>query len=71
MSDDDLFMECVRSLAKIHGMPYDEVNKLFMRGVVKRWDLDENALGAFTWFGPHQVRKTKIKLNNSYRLFHY
>ena len=55
MSDEDLIEECVRSMAKIHSMPYDQVKKLLLKGVVKRWDLDENALGAFTMFHPFQV----------------
>ena len=55
MSDDDLIDECVRSLAKIHNYSYDKVNKLLLKGVVKRWDMDENALGAFTLFSPFQV----------------
>ena len=37
-------------------MPYEQVKKLLMKGVVKRWDLDENALGAFTMFHPFQVK---------------
>ena len=56
MSDDDLIDECVKSLAKIHKYSYDKVNKLLLKGVVKRWDMDENALGAFTMFNPFQVR---------------
>ena len=55
MSDDDLIDECVRSLAKIHNYSYDKVHKLLLKGVVKRWDMDENALGAFTLFSPFQV----------------
>ena len=55
MSDDDLIDECVKSLAKIHNYSYDKVNKLLLKGVVKRWDMDENALGAFTMFNPFQV----------------
>ena len=55
MSDDDLIDECVKSLAKIHNYSYDKVNKLLLKGVIKRWDLDENALGAFVMFNPFQV----------------
>ena len=55
MSDDDLIDECVKSLAKIHKYSYDKVNKLLLKGVVKRWDMDENSLGAFTMFNPFQV----------------
>jgi hypothetical protein len=55
MSDDDLIDECVKSLAKIHNYSFDKVNKLLLKGVVKRWDMDENALGAFTMFNPFQV----------------
>ena len=58
MSDDDLIDECVKSLAKIHNYSYDKVNKLLLKGVVKRWDMDENALGAFTLFSPFQVNTT-------------
>jgi hypothetical protein len=56
MSDDDIFDECVKSLATIHNYSYDKVNNLLLKGVVKRWDMDENALGAFTSFYPFQVR---------------
>ena len=56
MSDVDLIDECVKSLAKIYKYSYDKVNKLLLKGVVKRWDLDENALGAFVMFNPFQVR---------------
>ena len=55
MSDDDLIEECIKSLAKIHKLSYDYVKKLFMKGVVKRWDLDEFSLGAFTVFKAYQV----------------
>ena len=55
MSDNDITNECLRSLAKIHGMEFKEVQNLYMKGIVKRWDLDEFALGAFTLFHPHQV----------------
>ena len=58
MNDNDLIQECLRSLAIIHKKSNDEIKRLFMNGIVKKWDLDENALGAFTLFGPHQVRKT-------------
>jgi len=54
MSDDDVVKECIRTLATIHDMPFDKVKKLFMKGVVKRWALDEYTLGAVTMFGPHQ-----------------
>ena len=57
MSDDDLIEECVKSLAKIHSLSYNHVKKILLKGVVKRWDLDENALGAFTMFHPFQVCK--------------
>ena len=55
MSDVDLIDECVKSLAKIYNYSYDKVNKLLLKGVIKRWDLDENALGAFVMFNPFQV----------------
>ena len=55
MSDEDLIEECVRSLAKIHFMQYHQLKQMLLKGVVKRWDLDENALGAFTMFHPYQV----------------
>ncbi len=55
MSDEILIDECVKSLAKIHSMSYDAVKRKLMDGVVKRWDLDEYALGAFTMFHPFQV----------------
>lgn len=57
MSDNDIINECLRSLAKIHGMEFRDVQDLYMKGVVKRWDLDEFAIGAFTLFHPHQVRQ--------------
>ena len=56
MSDDEIFDECVKALATIHNYSYDKVNNLLLKGVVKRWDMDENALGAFTKFYPFQVR---------------
>ena len=56
MSDVDLIDECVKSLAKIYKYSYDKVNKLLLKGVVKRWDLDENALGGFVMFNHFQVR---------------
>ena len=55
MSDNDVIEECVRSLATIHGMKYREVKRKLVRSVVKRWDLDENQLGAFVLFNPLQV----------------
>ena len=55
MSDHDLINECVRSLAKIHNISYEKVKMLLINGVVKRWDTDEFALGAFTMFKPLQV----------------
>ena len=55
MSDQDLINECVRSLAKIHSLSYQKAQNLLLKGVVKRWDLDEYALGAFTSFQPLQV----------------
>ena len=58
MSDVDLIDECVKSLAKIYKYSYEKVNKLLLKGVVKRWDMDENALGAFTLFSPFQVNTT-------------
>ena len=54
MSDEDLINECVRSLAKIHSLSYDKVKLMLLKGVVKRWDLDEYALGSFTMFKPMQ-----------------
>ena len=59
MSDDDLIDECIRSLAKIHNMEYDIVKKMYLKGVVKKWDLDEFTLGAFTVFEPYQVNCLK------------
>ena len=57
MSDEDIIHECLTSLAKIHSLDYKRVQALYMKGVVKRWDLDELALGAFTVFQPAQVLK--------------
>jgi len=65
MSDDDLIDECVKSLAKIHNYSYDKVNKLLLKGVVKRWDMDENALGAFTMFNPFQYTQIDDDLRKS------
>lgn len=55
MSDDDLIEECLKSLATVHNLPLDYTKKLFVHGVVKRWDLDEFTLGAFAEWMPYQV----------------
>ena len=41
-------------MALIHDIKYDELKKIFINGKVKKWDLDENALGAFAFLKPHQ-----------------
>ena len=56
MTDEDLIDECIKSLAKVHNMDYDTVRNMYLKGVVKKWDLDEFTLGAFTVFEPYQVR---------------
>jgi len=65
MSDADLIDECVKSLAKIYKYSYDKVNKLLLKGVVKRWDMDEYALGAFTMFYPFQYTQIDDDLRKS------
>ena len=55
MTDEDLIEECIKSLAKVHNMDYDTVRNMYLKGVVKKWDLDEFTLGAFTVFEPYQV----------------
>jgi monoamine oxidase len=55
MTDSDIIDECLRSLATIHHKTITEIKTLFMEGIVKKWDLDEFALGAFAMFAPYQV----------------
>ena len=55
MTDEDLIDECIKSLAKVHNMDYEAVRSMYLKGVVKKWDLDEFTLGAFTVFEPYQV----------------
>ncbi len=55
MTDDDIIEECLRVIAIVHDMTYDETKKLFVEGMTKKWDLDPLSLGGFTMFNPYQV----------------
>ena len=55
MADEDIINECLRAMAKIHNKTFEDIRNLYMKGIIKRWDLDEFALGAFTMFRPLQV----------------
>ena len=66
MTDEDLIDECIKSLAKVHNMDYDAVRNMYLKGVVKKWDLDEFTLGAFTVFEPYQVSWHNCKFYSTY-----
>lgn len=55
MGDEWVIEECLRGVAKIHGLTYKAVQMQFIRGVVKNWGLDPNTLGAFVFARPHFV----------------
>ena len=62
MSDDDVIAECLRDLAKIHQRALKYVKRQFRSGVVKRWGVDENSLGAVAYFGPYQYEELEAAL---------
>ncbi|KAM9469039.1 L-amino-acid oxidase-like [Clarias gariepinus] len=51
MSDDQLKLEVLNDLIKIHGR---HIQDLYIGGVVKKWGLDPYSLGAFALFTPYQ-----------------
>ena len=57
MTDEEVIKETIEGVAELHNQTFKYVNELFLRGVVKRWSLDENTLGAFASFYPYQVRR--------------
>ena len=61
--DNDIIMECLRNVAVIHKMKYRRVRELFFRGLVKKWQLDPYAKGAFAFGSPFHVN---LSLNPSW-----
>ena len=57
MEDRDIIDECIKVLAQIHDLTYDETKKLYVEGQVKKWDLDPMSLGGFAIWLPYQVSK--------------
>nr|XP_028569573.1 L-amino-acid oxidase-like isoform X1 [Podarcis muralis]XP_028569574.1 L-amino-acid oxidase-like isoform X1 [Podarcis muralis]XP_028569575.1 L-amino-acid oxidase-like isoform X1 [Podarcis muralis]XP_028569576.1 L-amino-acid oxidase-like isoform X1 [Podarcis muralis] len=45
----------LRDLSTIHRRPLKELRRLCSRWVVKKWNLDPHAMGAFTLFRPYQL----------------
>lgn len=62
MRDEDIFDECLRVLSEVHQISYDTIRKLFMEGVVKRWDMDPLTLGGFALFRPYQFAEIDDEL---------
>ena len=57
MSDDDVIMECLRDIAKIHHRTLEYVKQQFHSGVIQRWGTDQTTLGAFGMFDVYQYQE--------------
>ena len=62
LSDEEVIKETLEGVAELHGLTFKEANQHFLRGVVKRWTLDENTLGGFLSLYPYQAtRQTMLR----------
>uniref|UniRef100_A0A8D2LBG3 Amine oxidase n=1 Tax=Varanus komodoensis TaxID=61221 RepID=A0A8D2LBG3_VARKO len=55
----------LRDLAAIHQRPLEELRQLCSQWVVKKWNLDPHAMGAFTLFRPYQLSEHAAALAGS------